>query len=112
VERNRYVAFDLLDVDDDGVLASWEWTGSLEVYFALDGDGDGVVSQAEYLGLVPAVRPVPMRLAWNGTLDADGDGAVEPVEWVGDPLRFTRLDLDRDGRVERWEAVAGWLLRV
>jgi len=112
LDRDRYVAFNLLDVDDDGLIAPWEWTGDMDVFFRLDSSGDGALSAAEYLGLLPASRSLPVRLALNGALDVDGDGAVERMEWVGDPYRFGRLDLDRDGKIERWEAFAGWLLRA
>ena len=111
VDRERYVAFHLLDVDDDGVIAPWEWTGDMDLFFAVDASNDGVVSQEEYLGLV-RTRPVSVRYAWNGDLDLDRDGYVERVEWVGDPYRFASLDMDRDGRVEKWEALTGWLMRV
>ena len=111
VDRERYVAFHLLDVDDDGMVAPWEWTGDLDAFFLVDVDDDGVVSLAEYLGLVQ-VRQVPLRTALGGGLDLDGDGDVTAVEWWGDPLRFVRLDLDRDGELEPLEAVVGWLFQA
>jgi hypothetical protein len=109
VDRDRYVAFQLLDVDDDGVVAPWEWTGDMDVFFLLDVDNDGLLGQSEYLGLVRS-RPVPVRLVAGGALDLDNDGCVERYEWVGDPYRFVSLDLNGDGRVKPAEAVAGALL--
>ena len=106
VDRDRYVAFALLDQDDDGILAPWEWTGSMDVFFLLDVDVDGVVSQPEYLGLV-RTRPVPVRLIAGGALDLDGNGYVSRYEWVGDPYRFVSLDLNGDGRLRPYEAVTG-----
>ncbi|HET9766780.1 MAG TPA: hypothetical protein VFS60_08025 [Thermoanaerobaculia bacterium] len=109
VDRDRYVAFQLLDVDDDSVIAPWEWTGDMDVFFLLDVDNDGVLGQSEYLGLVRS-RPVPVRLIAGGALDLDGNGYVTRYEWVGDPYRFVSLDLNGDGRVKPAEAVAGALL--
>jgi hypothetical protein len=109
VDRDRYVAFQLLDVNDDGVVAPWEWTGDLDVFFLLDVDDNGVLGQSEYLGLV-RTRPVPVRLIAGGALDLDGNGYVSRAEWVGDPYRFVSLDLNGDGRVKPAEAVAGALL--
>ena len=109
VDRDRYVAFQLLDVNDDGVVAPWEWTGDMDVFFLLDVDDNGVLGQSEYLGLV-RTRPVPVRLIAGGALDLDGNGYVSRAEWVGDPYRFVSLDLNGDGRVKPAEAVAGALL--
>ncbi|HEV8242095.1 MAG TPA: hypothetical protein VGS57_22205 [Thermoanaerobaculia bacterium] len=109
VDRDRYVAFQLLDVDDDGVIAPWEWTGSMDVFFLLDADGNGLLGQSEYLGMV-RTRPVPVRLIADGALDLDHNGYVSRYEWVGDPYRFVSLDLNGDGRVKPAEAVAGALL--
>jgi hypothetical protein len=109
VDRDRYVAFQLLDVDDDGIIAPWEWTGDMDVFFLLDYDGDGVLGQSEYLGLV-RTRPVPVRYIANGSLDLDGNGYVDRCEWVGDPYRFVSLDRNHDGRLRPFEAVTGSLL--
>lgn len=109
VDRERYVAFALLDQDDDSVIAPWEWTGDMDTFFWLDVDGNGLVDQSEYLGLV-RTRPVPVRMIANGALDFDHDGCVTRSEWVGDPYRFVSLDLNADGRVKPAEAVAGALL--
>ncbi|HXT19764.1 MAG TPA: hypothetical protein VN923_03355 [Thermoanaerobaculia bacterium] len=109
VDRDRYVAFQLIDVDDDGVIAPWEWTGDMDVFFLLDVDGNGVLGQSEYLGLV-RTRPVPVRLIADGALDLDGNGYVDRCEWVGDPYRFVSLDLNGDGRLRPYEAVTGSLL--
>jgi hypothetical protein len=109
VDRQRYADFHLLDLDDDRVVAPWEWSADLDVFFLLDSDGDGLVSQSEYLGLVP-VRTVPLRMVVQRDLDLDADGRIEAVEWVGDPYRFARLDIDADGVIEPLESLAGWAL--
>jgi hypothetical protein len=109
VDRERYVAFHLLDVDDDGVLAPWEWSGDIDLFFLLDGDNDGVLEQNEYLGLARRQR-IPLRVAYGA--DLDGDRRLVPVEWVGDPYRFARLDIDDDGEIEPVEALVGWALRT
>lgn len=109
VDRERYVAFHLLDRNDDGVLAPWEWTGDVDLFFLLDADNDGVLEQAEYLGLARRQR-IPLRVAYGA--DLDGDRRLVPVEWVGDPYRFARLDIDDDGEIEPVEALVGWALRT
>jgi len=109
VDRERYVAFNLIDRDDDGAIAPWEWTGSMDVFFLLDVDSNGVLDANEYLGLVRA-RPVPVRWIARGDLDCDHNGFVSRSEWVGDPLRFVSLDLNDDGRVKPLEAMVGSLL--
>lgn len=109
VDRERFVAFHLLDRDDDGLIAPWEWTGDIDVFFLLDANAEGVLEQAEYLGLV-RTRPVPLRLVTRGVLDLDHDGFVSRAEWVGDPFVFVSLDLNGDGRVKPLEAVGGYLL--
>src|SRR4029453_17550449 len=81
VDRDRYVAFQLLDVNDDGVVAPWEGAGDMDVFFLLDVDDNGVLGQSEYLGLVRS-RPVPVRLIAGGALDLDGNGYVRRAEWV------------------------------
>lgn len=40
--------FETLDRNDNGVLTSNEWTGSLGEFHALDADNDGVLTRAEY----------------------------------------------------------------
>lgn len=109
VDRDRYVAFQLLDVNDNGVVEPWEWTSDMDTFFLLDYDGNGLVNESEYLGMV-RTRPVPVRLIANGSLDLDHNGYVSRYEWVGDPYRFVSLDLNGDGRVKPAEAVAGALL--
>ena len=109
IDRDRYVAFQLLDVNDNGVVEPWEWTGDMDTFFLLDYDGNGLVNESEYLGMV-RTRPVPVRLVANGALDLDHNGYISRYEWVGDPYRFVSLDLNGDGRVKPAEAVAGALL--
>jgi hypothetical protein len=111
VERERYVAFHLLDVDDDALVAPWEWTGDLDAFFLMDVDDDGVLTLAEYLGLVQT-RRVPLRVAFSGDLDLDDDGDLTAFEWMGDPLTFARMDIDADGELEPLEAFVGWVLRT
>jgi hypothetical protein len=109
VDRDRFVAFDLLDMDDDGVIAPWEWTGDIDVFFRLDANADGALEQGEYLGLV-SVRPLPVRMLASGALDCDHNGYISRSEWVGDPFRFVALDLNGDGRLRSFEAMTGSLL--
>ncbi len=102
VDRERYIAFALLDQDDDDVIAPWEWTGDMDVFFMLDVDGNGLVDQAEYLGLV-RVQPVPVRLIATGALDLDRSGYVSRARVGGRPLplRQPRPQRRRPGEAGR-----------
>lgn len=106
VDRDRLLLFQGLDVDDDGLIAPWEWPGDLDSFWFRDENADGAVSLDEYLGLA-ADRPV--RDLKFDAVDYDRDGEIARVEWVGDPYRFHRLDRNDNGVVGRWEYAFGWL---
>jgi hypothetical protein len=110
VGRDRFVQFDLLDRSNDGLIAPWEWTGDMDLFFLLDRNGDGLVEQPEFLGVGVARPVVPVRMVVDGALDLDHDGYVSRWEWVGDPFRFAALDLNGNGRLGRVEAVIGTAL--
>lgn len=107
VDRDRFLLFEALDRDEDGLVAPWEWPGSVESFFYRDFNGDGAVSMDEFLGLDVDVGT---REVGFDTLDFDRDGEIARVEWVGDPLTFARLDRNDNGVVGRWEYGVGWLL--
>ncbi len=85
---------------------------------AMDKDGDGKVSRAEYLGPPPLFDRLDadkdgslskdevarMAALFNGTpaerfraMDKDGDGKIGRDEFLGQPARFDQIDADKDG---------------
>lgn len=62
------------------------------------------------LGSVVNPRPDPGRSArppsprWFSAMDRNGDRFLSPGEFLGKPEQFSRLDLDRDGRISLEEA--------
>ena len=106
VDRDRLLLFQGLDLDDDGLIAPWEWPGDLDSFWFRDENADGAIGLDEYLGLT-VDRPV--RELEFDAVDYDRDGEIARVEWVGDPYRFHRLDRNDNGVVGRWEYAFGWL---
>ncbi len=107
IDRDRLLLFQGLDLDDDGLIAPWEWPGDLDSFWFRDENADGAVGLDEYLGLAVVDRPV--RDLEFDAIDYDRDGEIARVEWVGDPYRFHRLDRNDNGVVGRWEYAFGWL---
>jgi len=82
------------------------------VFKRLDANGDGTVSEAEYVSRTrwPEAKA---RAIWRAS-DADGDGKVTEVEYcenrrVTDEAKkiFAWLDANKDGKLTEAEAVAG-----
>jgi mono/diheme cytochrome c family protein/Ca2+-binding EF-hand superfamily protein len=110
--KERFAAF---DANQDGVLAGAELDGS-PLLRRLDLDGDGQVTPGEAAKALGAA----MKKAKSSTerldglkttvvfdrVDRNGDGWLTPEE-LPDEAWFSRLDVDKDGRVTREEAVAG-----
>lgn len=110
VDRDRFLLFQGLDRDDDGLVAPWEWPGDLDSFFYRDFNGDGAIALDEFVGLGTPSRSV--RSLQFDALDFDSNGTISRVEWIGDPVRFSRLDRNDNGVVGRWEFGVGWLIGV
>lgn len=71
-----------------------------ELFRALDQDGDGALSEAEFAGLQDARKAQRKRSAF-ARLDANSDGVLDRDEFP--PRKLTGLDADGDGQISREE---------
>jgi Ca2+-binding EF-hand superfamily protein len=106
--------FDGIDVDKDDVMTLEEMTRVSEKRFPrTDADGDGRLTEDEYLFGIPAdrldeIEPAKRRFS---VMDRDGDGFATREEYLAFGARILEIaDQDGDGRVTREEfavSVAG-----
>ena len=89
-----------LDHNHDGRLSGDEWHGQNEVYWRLDRNRDGFISEPEFTSGDDA--DVEDRF---GDLDTNNDGRVTRAEWHGTEAVFRALDANRDGVLTREEAL-------
>lgn len=97
------------DADKNGSIAKAEVEATLQAQFkALDKNGDGALSQEEFMAYTPVFGNVPAkeskRTAWLEKrfkrLDSDNDGKVTEAEFLaGEGKRFAGGDDDKDGQV-------------
>jgi Ca2+-binding EF-hand superfamily protein len=84
--------FAAMDKNGDGRITRDEWQGTRQSFLVHDWNNNGVLEGEE-------VRPGGRRAM---TADPDfPEGRVELRDWT--PARFTRLDINKDGRVVRAE---------
>jgi Ca2+-binding EF-hand superfamily protein len=114
-----------LDDNRDGRITAAEWTFRTEDFARADHNGDGVLTQREFLGEADDAdtgAPADRRDRRDGTpddrdrtpddesrfveLDTNRDHRVSRDEWRGERASFTRLDENRDGYLTRAEMAA------
>jgi Ca2+-binding EF-hand superfamily protein len=100
-------AFRNLDTNRDGRITASEWTYDREDFRRADRNGDGVVTEREFLGEDGAGVPDDSGAIAGDTrfadLDTNRDNRVSRREWRGDRADFDRLDENRDGSLTRAE---------
>src|SRR5690606_30134690 len=92
--------FAAIDANGDGRVTLAEYTAyGLRVFLRLDRDGDGRVTRAEFLDPAgAAAKKADPGARVFGLLDRDGDGLIAREEMdAARTAAFERLDADRDG---------------
>jgi len=105
VERNlnwTAAGFNNLDHNRDRRITPNEWHYDMETFHRVDRNGDGALTQAEFLG---DPRWDDDRGDNFDDLDANNDGRIERREWHGGLDVFSQLDRNRDGVLSRYEVV-------
>ncbi|MDO8353820.1 MAG: hypothetical protein Q7T14_10175 [Aestuariivirga sp.] len=106
-----------IDSNNDGIIGDDEAAAQVEsVFAAMDGDGDGELTEEEYM----SVRMGPgfgqgrneerqkamqeRKKARFAEMDTDKSGNVSQAEFIaGGKARFQAADTDKDGKVTPWE---------
>ena len=92
------------DMNNDNQVGRSEWPGDARVFTRLDANRDGYLSIQEYTqggGFALDARGGPSYRFSN--IDMDSDGWVTRNEWNMGSADFTRLDVNRDNRISRFE---------
>ena len=92
------------DMNNDGRVALNEWPGDQRLFSRLDTNRDRHLTMQEY------TMGAGFRLDAQGgpayrfsTLDTNGDGWIARNEWTLGNADFSRLDVNRDNRLTRFE---------
>lgn len=106
-------AFKALDANGDGVLSQYEYDSDA-AFAALDRDHDASLSAAELQALLgPPRKGVPTAADRIVIADLDANGALDDAELRrATEMRFSWLDRNQDGNLDRAELRAGFGVRV
>ena len=92
------------DMDNDNRVARNEWPGAERLFTRLDANRDGYLTMQEYVqggGFnLDAQGGAPNRFV---NVDTNRDGWITRSEWAFGGDDFTRLDVNRDNRISRFE---------
>jgi Ca2+-binding EF-hand superfamily protein len=89
------------DRNRDGRIERWEWDGTWQAFNQRDANGDGVLSGDELL----AVGTSGVQDGRFSRLDINGDGRIDRSEWDGTVAEFNRLDSNRNNLLESREVI-------
>jgi EF hand len=99
-----------LDADGNGRITAAEWSYDREDFRRADHNGDGILTQREFLGEAANDRDAANDGYTSSAsdtrfldLDANRDDRVSRSEWRSDRATFDRLDENRDGYLTRAE---------
>jgi Ca2+-binding EF-hand superfamily protein len=107
--------FRSLDADGNGRITAAEWSYDREDFRRADYNGDGVLTQREFLGEAANDRgnaaddngdAASSNDARFRDLDGNRDDRISRSEWRSDRASFDRLDENRDGYLTRAEMAA------
>jgi Ca2+-binding EF-hand superfamily protein len=102
--------FDSFDQDKDAVITPDEYTAVAEKQFGrVDGNGDGVVDQGEYIFGIPEGNDEEIERAQKRfvIMDRNGDGGATQEEFVAFGHQVIQLsDTDSDGKMTMDEFAA------
>jgi hypothetical protein len=94
-----------LDTDRDSSIGNDEMTNAPAALRGLDRNGDGRLSESEFLPQLPGGRSLPFALRIVTALDANGDGTIDASEIDQAATRLKSLDANRDGQLAADEIV-------
>ena len=80
-----------MDKDGDGKVSKAEFTGQPAAFDRFDTDNDGFLTKDE------AIKGATAAFDRIRAMDKDGDGKISRDEFTGQPANFDRLDTDKDG---------------
>jgi Ca2+-binding EF-hand superfamily protein len=93
--------FKAMDKDGDGKVSRAEFTGVPANFARFDTNKDGFLDQDE-------IKAIPAQVGQPGArimaMDKDGDGKVSRAEFTGVPANFDRFDTNKDGFLDKDEA--------
>ena len=92
------------DMDNDSRVARREWPGDGRLFIRLDSNRDGYLTIQEYTqggGFnLDSLGGPSFRFS---NIDANSDGWITRNEWIMGNADFSRLDINRDNRISRFE---------
>jgi len=92
------------DLNSDSRVGRSEWSGDARLFTRLDANRDGYVSIQEYSQgggfTLDSLGGASYRFS---NIDGNGDGFITRNEWHMNSADFTRLDVNRDNRINRFE---------
>jgi len=97
--------FARMDEDSDGAISKEEYRGTDERFAVVDADGDGRIEPTEF-DAARLDRPA-RRGDFMSRHDANEDGKISIEEFEGKGTRFTKLDQNADGYIDKTEAPSG-----